>query len=839
MSALEESLKKVYRLVGPRKTTIAADLAALAKKATQPAMPQGPRLIDGSPLPEGMVPGPTRTMEYRDANQNGIEDRDEGIYLPKDLVPESSIPQMTEAQKEYQRRFFATPPEGGFQSNMPTMPRIPTDKDPLDEIDEETRQKLQDLLGKAGQKAQAPLAGLAEQLAMAGEGEDTALAHLRPGEIVIPPEFMDDASFESALEKKFEQFNINPEEAVVGAGIASLNPQTGLEQFGFFKKLGKKLKKVVKKVAPIAAFIPGVGTALGGVLGGIGGLATKIPGIGGALGSIGSTVAGGIAKLGIPGISSIAGGTAGGFGGILPGLQNPLAGGMFGKTGSVFAGGPEAGKGLANRIGFGSGTPQQVAKAALNSLTETQIAEMDPADLEQLKTTAAGGNSIFNRILGGNQQQSTSTGGGFLSGLSDFGKTAGIGALAAGLGKLAYEDAKKQTGVPLTPLTTMSPTGRYNIEAEIARRTGQPTPNPVEFGLLPEGTIPELSGGKPKGMMYGGPVEDLTGGMAMGMQEGGSVQSTQEVIEEAMEIVQLAEQEPAIKDTPEYQEALNVLQRQMLTAAVMGKGPAMGGIKPIGNPLVGPSSGVASAVGHLANKKLKMRMGRGLKAAQDKAEGIASFGPNLPMGMGMMYGGPVMAYAQGGAVALQEGGGIDSLSQDKISKYLDELSQKKQDMFFHNKFPTTLVNKQKFKTAKENYDNAVRYVTPENLAKYEEGGMDAISSKAAKKSLKKYLNFINAKKMSEGGSMNPVEFPRMDGDINGPGTETSDDIPAMLSDGEFVMTGQAVRGAGSYDMQKDNKGIISLIPSFNENRERGMDLMYKMMDTFAGEAKPS
>jgi hypothetical protein len=40
-------------------------------------------------------------------------------------------------------------------------------------------------------------------------------------------------------------------------------------------------------------------------------------------------------------------------------------------------------------------------------------------------------------------------------------------------------------------------------------------------------------------------------------------------------------------------------------------------------------------------------------------------------------------------------------------------------------------------------------------------------------------------------------------------------------------------------MQKDNKGIISLIPSFNEDRERGMDLMYKMMDTFAGEAKPS
>ena len=30
----------------------------------------------------------------------------------------------------------------------------------------------------------------------------------------------------------------------------------------------------------------------------------------------------------------------------------------------------------------------------------------------------------------------------------------------------------------------------------------------------------------------------------------------------------------------------------------------------------------------------------------------------------------------------------------------------------------------------------------------------------------------------------------------GPGTEKSDDIPAMLSDGEFVMTARAVRGFG-------------------------------------------
>jgi hypothetical protein len=61
-------------------------------------------------------------------------------------------------------------------------------------------------------------------------------------------------------------------------------------------------------------------------------------------------------------------------------------------------------------------------------------------------------------------------------------------------------------------------------------------------------------------------------------------------------------------------------------------------------------------------------------------------------------------------------------------------------------------------------------------------------------------------------------FPRKNGPIYGPGTETSDDIPAMLSDGEFVMTAKAVRGAG------------------NGSREAGMRRMYDMMRKFEGGA---
>ena len=44
------------------------------------------------------------------------------------------------------------------------------------------------------------------------------------------------------------------------------------------------------------------------------------------------------------------------------------------------------------------------------------------------------------------------------------------------------------------------------------------------------------------------------------------------------------------------------------------------------------------------------------------------------------------------------------------------------------------------------------------------------------------------------------EFELADGgEVEGPGTGTSDSVPAMLSDGEFVLTAKAVRGAGGGD----------------------------------------
>ena len=57
-------------------------------------------------------------------------------------------------------------------------------------------------------------------------------------------------------------------------------------------------------------------------------------------------------------------------------------------------------------------------------------------------------------------------------------------------------------------------------------------------------------------------------------------------------------------------------------------------------------------------------------------------------------------------------------------------------------------------------------------------------------------------------------FPPRIGAISGPGTEKSDDVPAMLSDGEFVMTAQAVRGAGNGSRRQGVKNLYDIMRNF-------------------------
>tara|TARA_R100001460_G_scaffold25933_4_gene52222 strand:- start:1223 stop:3184 length:1962 start_codon:yes stop_codon:yes gene_type:complete len=552
---------------------------------------------------------------------------------------------------------------------------------------------------------QAPMADMAVQLSQAGRGPDTTLAHLAPGEVVLPPQMMADADFERIVGERFEELDLDPEQYVVGSGIASLNPITGLEEFGWFKKTWKSVKKVAKKVikpvANVAQFIPGpwqpyaamVSKAYntydafksGNPLAGIAALGAPMPGGGGGF-KIPGFGGGSFSFPGSGGISSLTSPTGSGsnilgsiYEYVMPGADNVGLLGNLQNTGSSiyeYAMPGADGRGLLGNLGqtFGIGgggksAAEVLFEAAQNNpeiqeiirkggeagLTPEQILAQNPyigkgvlGSIGEFIFAGDDNKNVLQNLggilgLGGGPQ-----GSGGLASMLGLGGQGGMGiggllgtaGLAGLFGKLAYDEAKDRKGVPLTPLTQMNAAGRYNIEAEIARRMGQPAPNPVEFGLLPN-NFPKLSGGQP---------------IPAGQQF-----------------------------TP----------RQILLA-------------PNPNDI-------------------------------NEAMPLPNYTP--PTGM-LPQPQPVPMFNQGGAVY-----------------------------------------------------------------------------------------------RSEGGDMDGELFIRMTGDINGEGTEISDDIPAMLSDGEFVMTGRAVRGAGAFDM-KNKDGIVTLTPMAGEDKEKGIDMMYKMMDLFSEFARP-
>ena len=128
---------------------------------------------------------------------------------------------------------------------------------------------------------------MADKLANMGQFDDDQIAHVAEGEVIVPAPIM--KYYPEIREQVFDvirQEGLDPQEFVVGGDLVARNPQTGMQEFGFFSKVFKKIKKAFKKLAPIILpiVLPGIGTALAGM----GGLAG---GIGGFIGSLGAATA--------------------------------------------------------------------------------------------------------------------------------------------------------------------------------------------------------------------------------------------------------------------------------------------------------------------------------------------------------------------------------------------------------------------------------------------------------------------------------------------------------------------------------------------------------------------
>ena len=107
-------------------------------------------------------------------------------------------------------------------------------------------------------------------LASMGRGGDSQLAHVMPGETMVPPGVMDDGMLDAA----FVRAGLDPNQYKVGSPQASVNPRTGMPEYGlgnFFKRLFKKVKKLAPAIGALVGFSYGgaKGAGIGKVIGGV------------------------------------------------------------------------------------------------------------------------------------------------------------------------------------------------------------------------------------------------------------------------------------------------------------------------------------------------------------------------------------------------------------------------------------------------------------------------------------------------------------------------------------------------------------------------------------------
>ncbi len=186
-------------------------------------------------------------------------------------------------------------------------------------------------------------------LASQGRHGDQMIAHVAPGEVILPKKLISDPELKKQLEELYEKFGVSLDQYTVGNEANSINPNTGIMEFGFLSDLWGDIKKNAPTIGHIVGFAVGgpIGAGIGGAIGG----AVKEGDLGYAL------------KQGATGfaLGSIASG-AGLQGGTMPGASptgalsfNEATGVYTDSLGKTFMGGAEGLVGTGPGLSFGSG----------------------------------------------------------------------------------------------------------------------------------------------------------------------------------------------------------------------------------------------------------------------------------------------------------------------------------------------------------------------------------------------------------------------------------------------------------------------------------------------------
>ena len=230
-----------------------------------------------------------------------------------------------------------------------------------------------------GEEGLGQFTAVAKKMAGYGRFGDDSVAHIQTGEIVVPLALIENNPLlKEQIFKQLRESGIeDPEQYVVGSEANSINPETGLMEFGFFSKLWKGIKKVVKavvkvikKVAPIILPIALAFTPLG-------------PIYGAALGSgIGTLINGGSIKDALK--SALISGAVGG-----------VTAGFTGNTGSFTGNIGEAASGFGARVGqTAAGFTEGVTSGSLSGFKDSFFSSYVPtsgATIDAAGNTAVDG----------------------------------------------------------------------------------------------------------------------------------------------------------------------------------------------------------------------------------------------------------------------------------------------------------------------------------------------------------------------------------------------------------------------------------------------------------------
>ena len=633
------------------------------------------------------------------------------------------------------------------------------------DVDEDDDDNVDDYI-YGPQKGIGNLKSVAEKLAEHGRGGDDHMVHTESGEFVVPVQIQkENPELVAKLKAAFTEYGLNPEQYVVGSDFNSINPATGQPEFfvKLIKKAFKKVKRTVKKVVSgVKKVVKKVVKAIKPVVGTI---ATIVL----------TPVVGPIA----------AGAIGGGIQGLVDGkgVKGAIKGAIRGAvTSGVVSGATGAIKSIGNpnvsvSQGFMSGVRDGFGKTAVMNNIAERIMPSVPTSSERLMMISKPG-MTWQQAEGVTKYMDTAKSQMATEGLSASARTTAEEiAMEKALAEVGYTAPQALTGDALKSAFLNNPAAQTKF-AELNKLNAD-----ANLGMTPE-------------------------------------QIMQEAIKQTGEASKVAATSSGLFNFKQPDGSLNL--GKVATAASIGLpliGAATGAFDPI------PAEEIEDPYGESPTTEEVDEVQVGVP----DEEVYVDEEPFVQVSSGGV-GQPTYADTSGGYQTLISSGGVGQPgSQPAFVDY--EGTTVGPNRAFNpdlmGSFNNNIYYPSQYQTI-PGYNPQVTGMSPAPFYGYDEYGRPIYSyygtpdvreanfvpGAGPDGGQPQFVSAQDVQMAAVGGPMTTDNFPRRSGMIQGPGTETSDDIPAMLSDGEFVMTARAVRGAGGGDRQAGFRKMYDIMRAF-------------------------